>query len=73
MHGDELKATKQLYHIMIFFNNYSERIQDGYSSPECRIIGLKFEGMLCQSNFGESGQAGKGFNSGNTTEYGTDF
>lgn len=35
---------------MIYSNNFSSSIQEKYSSPKCKIVGLKVKNLLCMSD-----------------------
>ena len=57
---------------MNYSKTNSHSTQEQYSTPKCKAVVLKVEGMLCGS-YGEAGRAGKGFDGDNTGDYGEDF
>lgn len=48
---------------------YKEKLKD-YESPTVDLLKIKFEGIICGSEYGDPGDAGKGFDAGdNINDY----
>lgn len=44
-----------------------------YKAPVCKTVTIKARNIICGSNYGNNGEAGGGFDGGNTHDYEDDL